>query len=201
MQFLKLMNVPEHSAIAAGRLATRIDAPSSATACAQTLLALHPQSPFLLSHQAALWSRSLMVSLMRDGESAFENEVLGTQRLQRKMAGIEIRAQSQNPAQAPFNAHAVRFDWYRAVMGTPGVAGKMNAYGQLLQQVYQLETKSDTNKPKLLSQTTAELVESEVGWLPAEKLIPQAAQVNLNKIDGLYGLLDGAIRQNAKVCA
>jgi len=52
-----------------------------------------------------------MVSLMRDGESAFENEVLGTQRLQRKMAGIEIRAQSQNPAQAPFNAHAVRFDW------------------------------------------------------------------------------------------
>jgi len=44
-------------------------------------------------------------------------------------------------------------------------------------------------------------VESEVGWLPAEKLIPQAAQVNLNKIDGLYGLLDGAIRQNAKVCA
>jgi len=48
---------------------------------------------------------------------------------------------------------------YRAVMGTPGVAGKMNAYGQLLQQVYQLETKSDTNKPKLLSQTTGALDE------------------------------------------
>lgn len=49
--------------------------------------------------------------------------MLGTQRLQARFAAEP----------SALRAFGVRFDWYRAVMGSPGAAGKMNAYGEALQ--------------------------------------------------------------------
>ena len=55
-----------------------------------------------------------------------QNEVLGTQRLQARFA--------DHPS--TLRAFALRFDWYRAVMGSPGPAGKLNAYGEVLQKYH-----------------------------------------------------------------
>lgn len=40
--------------------------------CGRRLLRMHPESPFLLSHQSTLWRRELLLECMRDGENAFE---------------------------------------------------------------------------------------------------------------------------------
>lgn len=45
-------------------------------------------SEYLLSHQVSLWSKQFLLSCLRPGESAWENELLGTERLRRQEGSI-----------------------------------------------------------------------------------------------------------------
>lgn len=71
-------------------------------------------SEYLLSHQVSLWSKQFLLSCLRPGESAWENELLGTERL-RKQEGsiyfIDISERYYLPvsAKGKFNENVTHF--------------------------------------------------------------------------------------------
>ena len=61
----------ETRSIASGRVVAA-ECEDGLQVCGRRLLRMHPESPFLLSHQSTLWRRELLLECMRDGENAFE---------------------------------------------------------------------------------------------------------------------------------
>ena len=152
--FVRLLNTPEQTSAECGVVSVA-PAPSPPPALAKVCQVVEyaPSSPFLFSHQATLWRADILRLCVGDAsrpESAFENEVLGTRRLQRyvrETAGVGPML-------------GIHHDAYRTVVGHPGKPGVINAYGdalipfaRALAAQSQKGTRVDTNGLKALLRT------------------------------------------------
>ena len=124
--FVRFLNKSEQASIKYGLVhAKTCSSPPSALAshAEHCVVSYDDNSPWLFSHQATLWRADVFRTCVgRGGETAFENEVFGTRRLQKL-----VRARRRTCKML-----GVCVDAYRTVVGHPGQPGELNGYGEAL---------------------------------------------------------------------